>query len=153
MTGATWFLVADSAHARLFEEEGPRFDEIEGYVHPAAARRPGELLTGPAGRRGPSSRTGIGEGSRPGLPGARPPQEVEAARFARALAARLKEGFRTRRYRELVLAAPPRFLGLLRASLDPQVARLVVAAEAKDDLGLPSARLAARLRELRLAAR
>ncbi|HEU4950461.1 MAG TPA: host attachment protein [Holophagaceae bacterium] len=153
MTGTTWFLVADSAHARLFEEEGARFEEIEGYVHPAGARRPRATFTGPVGRRGPGARQGLGEGSRPGLQDRNLPQDVESARFAKALAARLKDGLRTRRFRVLVLAAPPRFLGLLRASLDPQVARRVVAEEAKDDLRLPQARLAGKLRSLRLTSR
>ena len=147
MSGTTWFLVADAARARLYREKDQVFEEIADFVHPAGGRRTGELISDQAGRRGMGS---AGDGSRPGLSSETPPKDTEAERFARDLAAHLREGLLAHRYQALVLVAPPRFLGHLRASLDAQVARRVAAAHAKDYLELPGKALVGKLEAMLL---
>lgn len=147
MSGTTWFLIADVARARLYRGKDQTFEEIADFVHPAGGRRTGELLTDAGGRRGKGA---AGDGSRPGLAGPPPPKVTEAERFAKDLAARLREGLLAHRYQDLILVAPPRFLGCLRAALDPQVERRVAAAWAKDLLELPRKALVARLEAMLL---
>lgn len=141
MSGTTWFLVADVARARLYREKDQVFEEVADYVHPVGGQRTGVMISDAAGRRGMGA---AGDGSRPGLSPATP-KDTEAARFAKELAARLREGLLSHRYQTLVLVAPPRFLGQLRAALDPQVERRVAAAYPKDFLELPGRALIARL--------
>ena len=60
------------------------------------------------------------------------PHERAVSDFARALASRLQHARATNQYDRLVLVAPPKFLGLLRSSLDAQTERCVVGSLDKD---------------------
>ncbi len=53
-------------------------------------------------------------------------------RFAREIAGLLYRSAHTRRFQQLVVVAPPKVLGSLRAALHPEVARCVVAEVPKD---------------------
>jgi protein required for attachment to host cells len=64
------------------------------------------------------------------------PKQVEAQRFALSLAGVLKQGLNRHAYEELVLAAPPHFLGLLRQAMDEQVAARVAATFDKNFIAL-----------------
>ena len=59
-------------------------------------------------------------------------QHLAAENFARTVAQRLDERLREQRFDELRIAAAPRFLGLLRRHMTPQVAAVVSEDIAKD---------------------
>lgn len=138
MTGTTWILVSDACRAKLFQEQRHEILEFADYIHPQSGSHTDQLISGEAGRRGQGTRGGTGDGSRPALSATMPPKEVEAGRFARELADVLREGLSSHRYSALILVAPPHFLGLLKASLDPQVRKCLIAAHAHDYIGLDS---------------
>jgi protein required for attachment to host cells len=73
------------------------------------------------------------------------PKEAESRVFARFLADNLKQHLNRQDFKELVLAAPPHFLGLLRAALDETVGRCVVASFGKDYIALDPSELARRI--------
>ena len=60
------------------------------------------------------------------------PRERIVAAFARELAAKLGHARTQNDYDRLVLVAPPRFLGLLRSSIDGPTSQLIVGSLDKD---------------------
>jgi protein required for attachment to host cells len=60
------------------------------------------------------------------------PHDRAVSDFARALAVKLQHARTENRYERLVLVAPPRFLGLLRTSLDGPTTQLVIGSVRKD---------------------
>jgi protein required for attachment to host cells len=60
------------------------------------------------------------------------PKAVRAQRFARGLVDYLNDARQTGRIDRLVIAAPPRFMGLLDASMNPAVHDLVAHRERED---------------------
>lgn len=118
-----WILVADRARARLFslEKGAPRMIEIADFVNPEA-RTPGHEQ-----RHSPPPRVHdrIGE-SRHAIEAHTSPREKAALRFAAVLGTHLEEAYAGRRYRNLVLIAPPGFLGILKAVLGSRLIDSVV---------------------------
>ncbi|HJV90366.1 MAG TPA: host attachment protein [Holophagaceae bacterium] len=112
----TWILVADTGRARLFLNQGTALEERVVAVHPEGRRHTGALVSDAQGRRSHG----------PVMGSDRDPKEAEARRFAKFLATRLKQGLDTHACDSFVLVAPPHFLGLLRNTLDPQVAKRVL---------------------------
>lgn len=139
MKSRTWMLVSDAAKGRLYEGAGRGIRELAGFVHPACACKVAALRSDAAGRRGG------GGYDRPGLTDATDPREIEAARFARQYARMLREGLDRQAFEDLVLVAPPHFLGMLRKALDPRVARRVTAAVPHDYVALAPRELGRRL--------
>jgi protein required for attachment to host cells len=128
MGHGTWILVSDACRARIFADRGPKgLVEVEGFACPAGREHVRDRVSDRAGLK-PAG----GQGVRAGASQEVDPKEAEARVFARFLADKLKSRFHEQAYQELVLAAPPHFLGLLRASLDEVVARCVVASFDKD---------------------
>lgn len=120
---ATWILVCDASRARVFalEKSAPwPWTLVEDVSNPSGRARVRDLVADKPGR------TGVGMGPRSD------PTEVEEERFASRLGDLLESGFDEHRYGGLVLVAPPRFLGLLRAALSAPVARCVTATLDKD---------------------
>lgn len=81
-------------------------------------------------------------------PGAEPDtdaKEVEAIKFAQALANKLDKGCRERSFDRLVLVAPPHFLGLLKGALDDQVHKRLALTISKDLTGFEARELKDRL--------
>ncbi|WIG54611.1 MAG: hypothetical protein OJF61_000397 [Rhodanobacteraceae bacterium] len=118
-----WVLVADRARARLFSlaAGAPRMTEIEDFVNPAA-RTPGhEREHAPP----PRVHDRIGEG-RHAIEAHTSPREKTAAQFAATLESHLKHARDAQRYHDLVLIAPPAFLGMLNATLDAHLRAAVV---------------------------
>ncbi|MBI5549474.1 MAG: host attachment protein [Deltaproteobacteria bacterium] len=125
----TWILVADGSRARLYQASSRRrFELLLELNHPAARAHLHEFLTDRLGR--------VQQRYAPTIRSAVDPHtdahQVEIARFAERLAATLREGLSRNAFSGLVLVAPPRFLGVLRAHLDHQVARRVVTTLDKD---------------------
>lgn len=141
----TWIIVADSSRARILspskeerkeldeiihyvgragytgEEKTttPGFQEIADLVHPASQLKPQELETDRGGRvKGP---------------GANEPYDSRhtdydhqrAEEFAREVVDYLKKAHQRKEFDELVLVAPPKFLGVLRKVLPPALQGLV----------------------------
>ena len=124
----TWILVADAARARLFTVERPRgpLQELADFVNPEERLREHDIEADDRGSvAGPGSRRhAFGEN--------KDPKAEHARRFADELAEHLKQARTRDEFRRLYLVADPRFLGELRATLDEQTQRLVVAAIDKE---------------------
>ncbi len=118
-----WILAADRARARLFSisKGAPRMIEIADFVNPEA-RTPGhEREHAPP----PRVHDRFGEG-RHVIEAHTSPREKAALQFAAMLGSHLKRAHDEQRYRELVLIAPPRFLGALNASLGARLGQAVL---------------------------
>jgi protein required for attachment to host cells len=115
-------LVAESSRARLYESEGVGgpLREIEDLTHPEGRLHTRDLISDSPGRSFDSR----GEG-RHSMEPHTDAKQVEALSFAREIAERLA-AIRVRRDVDaIVIAAPPRFLGLLRDVLDDGTRALV----------------------------
>lgn len=138
----TWILVADQARARLFERDSARaaLRERADYAHPEGQMSTAELQPHLAARSQDS-----GGPSRHAIEPHTDPHDKVAQQFARRLAQVLREGVLGGDCADLVLVAPARFLGQLRAELDPAVAAKVSASLDKDLTRADSERLRAAL--------
>jgi protein required for attachment to host cells len=127
----TWILVAHDAGARMFESRGPGkgLDLVETIEHPEGRLRDRDIVSDRPGR---SFRKDSGDPRRASMSRSEGPHDRAVADFARALADKLKHARVENQYERLVLVAPPRFLGLLRSSLDGPTAQLVVGSIDKD---------------------
>ncbi len=143
----TWILVAHDAGARLFENEGPGkgIELIEELDHPEGRERDRDFDSDRPGR---SFRKNSADPRRAAMSRSESPHERVVSDFARALAQKLQHGRTSNRYDRLVLVAPPRFLGLLRSSLDGPTAQLVVGSLDKDLAAQRESELAEHLGEV-----
>jgi protein required for attachment to host cells len=138
----TWVLVADEAIARILEwpRTGGELVPVEELTDPAAHESDVEQSRDALGRRASGASPGGGEGGAQGMRGVsnsvasagQPPQHLQAESFARQVAQHLGECLQQKRFDELRIAAAPRFLGLLRKALSPQVAATVTDEQNKD---------------------
>lgn len=139
---ARWIVVCDASRARVFEQHertGP-YALVLDIEHRESRAHVRDLVTDATGRKPVGVPLGSSYGGRSislghGRIGAAPhsdPKEVEAEKFARQLGAILEGGLYERAYEELVLVAPPAFLGLLQSVLPDDVARHVEARLGKD---------------------
>ncbi|MDX1430868.1 MAG: host attachment protein [Gammaproteobacteria bacterium] len=110
----TWVVVAESSRAKIYEwrRRSEGLDEIRDLVHPQSRQRPSELTSDLPGR----SFSSVG-GSRHAMEPTTDPKRHEAGSFAAEIAGELDHARATGRFEELVLVAPPRFLGQLRECL------------------------------------
>src|SRR4051794_19517338 len=104
-------LVADAARARLFlrDEKTDRLALVWEMHHPQSRAMNRELIADRPGRAHSSS---IGDGSS-GMEFRTEPKVVEAEKFARELGKKLAHEHDEHVYDELVVVAPPKFLGML----------------------------------------
>lgn len=114
----TWFLVADSSRAKLYdvEKRTAPFVEIEDFVHPEGRLHEGDLVSDRPGSDGGS----VGQGRRI-LDDKVSARDQAGIRFASELAERLDAARNAGELERLVLVAPPAFLGLLRDKLSKEV--------------------------------
>jgi protein required for attachment to host cells len=126
----TWILVADGAFARVFLSEGP--DEplklLQDLEHPQSRFKGQDLYT-----------------DKPRMEPYTLPKDQEAGIFARQVASMLDLSLSRNEYDQLVLVAPPPFLGPLRKELSKQVQARVVDEIAKDFVSLKQHELQERL--------
>ena len=129
MANGTWILVSDACRARLFEDRGLRTGlvELEGFTCPGGREHVKDRVSDRSGLK-----PGGGQGVRAGASQEVDPKEAEARGFARFLADSLKKKHNEQAFKELVIAAPPHFLGLLRGALDEGVSKCVVDSFDKD---------------------
>lgn len=127
----TWILVAHEAGARVFENRGPGkgLELLETIDHPEGRARDRDIVSDRPGR---SFRKDSGDPRRASMSGSQGPHDRVVSNFARVLVDKLQRARMDNRYRRLVLVAPPRFLGLLRAALDAPTTQLVVGSVDKD---------------------
>ena len=131
MMDSTWIVVAHEAGARFFENHGrgTGLELVEEIEHADGRARDRDMASDRPGR---SFRKTSGDPSRASMGQSEGPHDRAVSDFARAVAEKLKDARMQNRYKRLVLVAPPRFLGLLRSSLDGPTAQLVMASLDKD---------------------
>jgi len=146
----TFVLVADASRARLYlgseGEAKPKLSLLEEFEHPKSRAKNMDLASDGPGRPLDS----VAMNSARSATDPRPdPKEVEAEKFARELGHRLASHCDAHAFDDLVIVAPPKFLGLLRSALathHDHVANRVVAWHEKDYTALTDVReLAERL--------
>jgi len=111
---STWIVVAESARARIFTMSGigGKLQEITDLSHPESRLHDTELSSDLPGRTFDIQ----GQG-RHGMEPATDPKEREAQAFAAEIARHIERGRHQGDFDGLVLIAPPKFLGRLRAEL------------------------------------
>jgi len=142
----TWIIAADESRARVLQVAGPdRLDEIDHLDNPSGRAQDRELQTdaeprfnghGGVGKAG-SGRTG-GPASDREAQGA---VEHSVRTFAREVGRYLDRARLDHRFDQLVLVAPPKFLGALRKELDKEVEKLVADELPKDLAGFSAREL------------
>ncbi|HWA00989.1 MAG TPA: host attachment protein [Caulobacterales bacterium] len=139
--GRTWFVVADGRRARVLVEErrGAPLAERDDWamsISPDDTYDPQD--------RPPRSFDRVGAG-RHAMDKGRNLHEQEQVNFLNRVAARLGEAAKHGAFAHLVLAAPPRALGLLREALPAPAASRICADLAKDVVEEDNAALRERL--------
>jgi len=132
----TWIMTADRAGARIFERLDSELTLVEEVSHEAGKLRDRDIGTSEPGRSYESAKPGRHALGKEDL------HDQVAATFASSLADRLREGRVQGKFTRLVIAAEPRFLGLLRGALDTDTSRLVVHEVPKHLQQLPPAEVA-----------
>jgi protein required for attachment to host cells len=114
----TRVIVADNARARIFGSDSTinALREMEDFIHSGARLSGRDIDADAAGK----SRNPHGA-----LDHASSATEHEMEVFARSLARRLKELHNDKHFEQLILIAPPKFLGLLRRELPGPLDQLV----------------------------
>lgn len=150
-----WILISDASRARLFAETSPGrpYALVASFDHPEGRLHVGDLVSDANGRKPVGGSRGAGLKSRQGgfhgRPGVEPdtdPKDVVAIKFARGLAETLEKGLDDHAYDALVVAAPPRFLGMMKETITEQVRRRLVHTIDKDLSLLPSREVEQRVR-------
>jgi protein required for attachment to host cells len=145
----TWIVAADAGRARIFADAGHAqpLQEIDDMVNTAQRMRISDKMTD---RLGPTSAGKSIHNTGGAAPNKQyePPQtqdEQDAETFARDLSSMLLQRHQQGQYDQLVIAAAPRMLGLLRKQLDPRVQALVTREINKDYTSFSPAQLRAQL--------
>jgi protein required for attachment to host cells len=139
-----WVVVADEAIARVMSlpTEAGDLEEVTTMTNPDAHATGAEFRRDAQGRRsGGDSRMG-GNAT---ASASDTQSHQEAAVFAQQVADWLADAERGNRYDELTVVAAPRFLGLLRKALSPQVTKTIVKEVDKDVIHESMADLTKRL--------
>jgi protein required for attachment to host cells len=118
----TWVVVADSSRARFFilESRDEPLREIDDMIHAEGRLRAQDELSDRQG--------GIAGGHGQGDHTFEAPTDVkhqDAVRFAHQIGEKLEHGRVNGDYEELILVAPPAFLGVLRQCLNGHILKLV----------------------------
>ncbi len=131
-------LAAESSRAKLFKAEtkAAPLKEVEDFVNPEGRLHEGDLVSDDPGEDGGGGGFGPHQMD----------EEVEvheavAMAFAKQLAERLERERVGNGFDELVLIAPPKFLGYLRDKLSPELASLVTETIDKNLVRLPAAEI------------
>lgn len=149
-----WILVADEGVARVLASQGESapLEEVEKITDAAAHADNADLRRDAYGRRGQAPMQG--DAGHPGAHVSRTAATAsagedeihqEAQLFSRRVAAMLEDARNRQRFDELVVIAPPRFLGLLRKALPQSVCDVISRELDKDYCQLSNADLQRRL--------
>jgi protein required for attachment to host cells len=140
--GPAWFLIADGRRARLLTEarRGAALEEAWSIqIGPDDLYDPQD--------RPPRSFDRVGAG-RHAMDKGRDLHEAEEEKFLKRVAERISEGEKHKQFDHLVIAAPPRALGLLRTLLPASAQSRIRAETPKDLLDEDALKLRERLHEL-----
>jgi protein required for attachment to host cells len=124
-------MVGNASRAQLWSVQHGALAPLETLDHPLSRAKGIELTSDRPGRAFDDTGGGAGP-QRSAMDPTTDPHEVQLRAFAREVARRLTIQARRGRYPEILLLAPPRFLGRVRAELDPAIARRVVASVSHD---------------------
>lgn len=117
----TWVLVADSSCAKIFKSDSDTdtLIEVADMLH-SESRMHEQKVTSDL----PGSNAGEG-GSRHGFESQTGIKEHEAVNFAREIDTELETGRNNGQFNQLVVAASPAFLGVLRQNISSNNAKLI----------------------------
>lgn len=147
----TWVVLADGARARIIAQDGPGAELTSVYEEEdVKAKLPGrEINADRPGRTFDSG--GRGDAAAQGRHAYEPPTDPrwkEQADFIRSVAELLEDAAHQGSFERLVLIAPPKALGELRASLSKNVSRMVCAELPKDLVAVSIHELPERLQDV-----
>ncbi len=137
----TWIVVADGMHARFLRcaADGTLTSAVEPELYdPLVHGHSRDLKSDHPGRA-----FDTGSGARHAMEPRRDPHVYEKHLFAQRVAHLINVAAAHKEFDRLVIAAPPKMLGELRAELDQQAARLVVAEIDRDLIKTPKSELLA----------
>jgi protein required for attachment to host cells len=125
----TWIVTADAGRARIFAETDRNrpLQEIEDMVHTASRMRTSEQFSDRLGSTAAGQSMHNMGGAAPGSQYEPPqtPDEHAAELFARDICDFLLKSHQGGKFQKLELIAEPKFLGVLRAMVDPQLKSLI----------------------------
>lgn len=138
----TWILIADAAQARIARNDGPGHGITLAYDETFHGRNVAgrDIMADRPGRAFDSA----GQGPHAMEPHS-DPREVEKRRFLREMVALLDDAAKKNRFDRLVLVAPPRALGMLRAELSEYLRAQLDGEVGKDLTQVPVHELASHL--------
>lgn len=137
----TWFFVTDGAKARLFESGGSDQPwRLKGAWADGEARMPARALGGDRPAWGRTIGTGIGTGAAFAIETADVRDKAEEA-FVSARVREINAAYRRGEFEQLLVAAAPAALGVLRKQLAPEVAATLIGVFDKDLTNLPEREL------------
>lgn len=137
----TWAAVADGGKALILVNEGT---DARPELHVLAKDELDNPRTSAQGTDRPGRRPDPGAGQRSAME----PTDWHAigeARFLRDFAGRLNRAAERKRFERLILVAPPKVLGALRAELAPAASELIAAEVTSDLTGHPVSEIEAHL--------
>jgi protein required for attachment to host cells len=142
--GTAWMLVADGRRARVLVEQrrGANLEEPSEWAMEIDEDELYDIQDRP-----PRSFDRVGAG-RHAMDGGRSLHEMEEEKFLKRVAERLGEAEKQKQFDHLIIAAPPRALGLLRDMLPSGAKSRIRADVSKDLLGESAHELRERLTQL-----
>lgn len=140
----TWIVVADGARARVFEERvrhGPLHELTDRALHQTGSDRPSSSHPKASSQQshGPGQHN-VNETD---------PHSIAEDRFLGRVAEMVDHAATGHAFAHLVLIAPPKALGELKAALKPATARRIVLTDSHERTGEDTAALRKRLQDLR----
>jgi protein required for attachment to host cells len=122
-------VVANGWRARIWAVRDGEIEELEALTHPESRAKGIDLESDRPGRAFDDA--GGGQ-HRSAMEPPTDKREVEQNSFARTLARKVSIHTRKGRFPQVLLMAPPRFLGRLKAALEPPIARRVFTSVSHD---------------------
>lgn len=144
---ATWIVIADGMHARILRQDAPGGNFVpalaEEMIDPAVHGFARDLKSDHPGRAFDS-----GSGARHAMEPRHDPHVMEKAQFARRVAELINTAAGRVEFAKLVLVAPAKTLGELRANLDERARKRVIGELARDLVRTPMTELRGHLKDI-----
>lgn len=126
----TWVVVADGQRATVFHNDGPGkgLQVVDGLGGHRSGPRTHDMMSDKSGR----TQGFAGASGGAAMTARVDPHEQEEARFTEHLAGEINHAALEKKFDRLILAAPPRTLGILRKALSEHASTRVIAELDKD---------------------